>query len=105
MPIDEQLIALILALAFVIKVLVDLVKQWTVGMALPEGFHRYTSIGIGLGLGILLAYETDAGILQAFGFQLKHAGVDIIVTGFFLAGGGDVIYELVSLVRSKRKEE
>lgn len=102
MPVNEQLVTLVLVLSLVIKVLVDLVKQWTSGLSLPGGFHRYTSIVIALGLGVLLSYETDAGILKALELQVKHTVVDTIVTGFFIAGGGDVIYELVSLARSKR---
>lgn len=102
---NEQLLILILTLSFVIKVVVDLVKQWTSDLILPTNFHRYTSIVISLALGILLAYEADAGILLALGLHVKDFWVDVGVTGFVLAGGADVIYELVNFVRTKRLSE
>jgi len=102
MPINEELVTLLLVLAFAIKVVVDLAKQWMQPLQMPENFHRYTSLAISLGLGVLLAYETDAGVLQALGVQVKDFWVDTILTGLVLAGGSDLIYELISLVRNKR---
>jgi hypothetical protein len=100
--VNEQTVSLIIALSFVVKVVVDLIKLWTQYLKLPENFHRYTSITVSVILGVLLAYETNTGILGALGLAVKHAWVEITITGFLIAAGSDVIYELLNYVRTAR---
>lgn len=99
---NEEAITLLITIAFVVKVVVDLIKNWTQNLKLSEGFHKYTTIAVALALGILLAYETDVGLLAALGLNIKHYWVEVIITGLFLAAGGEVIYELLNYVRTKR---
>lgn len=101
---NEEAITLLVTLAFILKVVVDLVKTWTQGLNLPDGFHKYTAVAVALGLGILLAYETNVGLLTALGLSVKDYWVEVVITGLFLAAGGEVIYELVNYLRTKRAE-
>ena len=93
---------LLLSLSFVIQVTVDLVKSWMQNLALPEGFHRYTALVVSLIAGILLAYETNVGLLAAMGVPVKHPPVDSVLTGLVLAGGSNVIYQIVEYLRANR---
>jgi len=94
---------ILLGLSFVIQVVVDLIKGWMQSLPLPENFHKYTAIVVSLVAGITVAYETSVGLLAAFGVEVKHAWVDIIFTGLMLAGGSNVINQVIEYLRTMRK--
>jgi predicted ferric reductase len=94
---------LLMSLSFLIQVIVDLIKSWMAGTPLPENFHKYTALFVSLFLGLGLAFETNLGILTAAGISLKHSVVDVITTGLILAGGSNVVNQVVEYLRTARK--
>jgi len=100
---NEEALTLLLCLAFVIQVVVDLIKGWLKNLPLPEGFHKYTAIIVSLVAGIVIAYETGIGLLAALGVTVKDVWVDIAFTGLMLAGGSNVINQVIEYLRTARK--
>jgi len=100
---NTDTLTLLLGLSFVIQVVVDLIKGWMQSLPLPENFHKYTAIVVSLAAGVVVAYETDVGLLAALGVSVKDTWVDIIFTGLMLAGGSNIINQIIEYLRTLRK--
>lgn len=100
---DTDTLTLLLGLSFIVQVLVDLIKGWMSKLPLPEDFHKYTAIVVSIAAGIVIAYETDIGLLAALGVGVKHEWVEIIFTGLMLAGGSNIINQIIEYLRTIRK--
>lgn len=97
-------IATLVGLSFVVQVLVDLMKSWINQLArLPEGFHKYTAIVVSVAAGEFVAYETGVGVLASVGIEVKHAWADLLITGLMLAGGSNVVNQVIEFLRQLRK--
>lgn len=97
-----MLLSSIFILAVVIEKLVELFKALVYALPfLPENFKPITLELISLGLGILLAYETNINALSLMGVETLDPLVGIIITGLVIGKGSNFAHDFFHYVNQK----
>lgn len=99
-----DVISSIFILAVVVEKLVDLFK--TLVYALPfisDKFKPITLEMISLGLGILLAYQTQIDSLSLLGVEAQDPIVGMIITGLVIGKGSNFAHDFFQYVSLKHK--
>lgn len=90
---------LLTALAIIAKYLTDILKG-----IIP--FRKLGNLDLvpiyALAVGLVVAFLTGIGLLDAFGFTVTSKTLDIILTGIAMAGGAEAWHELVAKLRELR---
>jgi len=63
---------------------------------------KYSGI-IAIAVGLIVAFVSKAGILNKIGFEVRWVWADQILTGLFIAGGSNVIFEALYKTGLARK--
>lgn len=96
-------ISSIFILAVVVEKLVELFKTLVYALPfLPEKFKPMTLELISLGLGILLAYETNINSLTLMGVETLDPLVGVVITGLVIGKGSNFAHDFYHYV-SKTK--
>jgi hypothetical protein len=92
-------LAAILALAFVVEFLTNIIK----GLIQVEaiGKVKLTPI-ISMVVGIAVAILCKADIMAAIGFPIQYQLGAWIITGLIISGGSALVYEFISKIRESR---
>lgn len=96
-------LSLIFILAVVVEKLVDLFKSVVYAIPfLPEKFKPITLELLSLGVGIILAYETNSNSLTLMGVKTIDPLVGIIITGLVIGKGSNFAHDFFHYVNQKQ---
>lgn len=84
----DQLLGKVLAIAFVVEVLTNVVKS-----ALPNLNTRYLPFISGV-LGVALAWSTNIGLLNTLDIPVRYLFLDHLVTGVVISRGANIVHDL-----------
>lgn len=97
-------LSLIFTLAVVVEKLVDLFKTVVYATPfLPDKFKPITLELLSLGVGIILAYETNSNSLTLMGVKTIDPLVGIIITGLVIGKGSNFAHDFFHYVNQKQK--
>lgn len=84
----DVVLAKVTAIAFLVEVLTNLVKSVT-----PSLDKRYVTIVAGC-LGVVTAFITRTGVLDALEIPVQNAFVDYFITGILISRGANIVHDL-----------
>lgn len=96
-------LSLIFILAVVVEKLVDLFKTIVYAIPfLPDKFKPITLELLSLGVGIILAYETNSNSLTLMGVNTIDPWVGTIITGLVIGKGSNFAHDFFHYVNQKQ---
>ncbi|AHF06038.1 hypothetical protein [Desulfitobacterium metallireducens] len=94
----------IFILAVVVEKLVELFKALVYALPfLPEKFKPMTLELISLGLGFLLAYETNINSLTLMGVKTLDPLVGVVITGLVIGKGSNFAHDFFQYVSQNKR--
>ncbi|CDX04761.1 hypothetical protein DesLBE_2574 [Desulfitobacterium sp. LBE] len=98
-------LSMVVLLAVVVEKIVDLFKTVVSTIPfLPDKIRPFTLELISLGIGILLAYETQIDALSLIGIQTKNGYVGVIITGLVVGKGANFAHDFFHLFNAKQRK-
>lgn len=97
-------LSIVVLLAVVVEKIVDLFKTIVSTISfLPDKVRPLTLELISLGIGILLAYETQIDALSLIGIQTKNGYAGVIITGLVVGKGANFAHDFFRLFNAKQR--
>lgn len=97
-------LSLVVLLAVVVEKLVELFKTLVYSIPfLPDKFRPLTLELMSLGIGILLAYETQIDALALIEVPVRHPYVGIVLTGLIIGRGANFTHDFLHSLPNGKK--
>ncbi len=97
-------LSLVVILAIVVEKVVDILKTIIGSIpSLPDNFRPLTLELLSLGLGVLLAYETQIDALCLIGVETQNNYMGIIITGLVVGKGANFAHDFFHNFNQKQK--